>query len=439
MSFLKGLFFYFLILTSLGNYLNAQEKSNASETSFFKLLSKSGKDVFFQSYFKKLGSYIVENEEFQVIKQKFTEYLEGHISKDDMQIIKKYWNEFEHEQIKSIIFRSISYKHALDCQLVLFDSIYQVYHPLLKSYFSQINQVLNKEQKELIEYHIHLSIEKLDIKQNQFLDYEKTSTLEIDSSIFKYLNFGFNIMKKIPSSKYYNLIGSNNSALNFIDTLKLDEYFNFYSDFETSIVSGLNKNGCRAHLAIPFYINDSDVAVEKKHTLRNSLFYYAIHNNLQNNFHYISIDIDSLSLDSILIEPSYTNSNIKDFIDFSYIDSLNLKEIESLFIFQKTFKNRNIQGASDLIISFFTLPSADDKKDFLVSFNTRESQIKYKKIHIKNKDFYYQIDYKESRHDFTKIANISGFTIINEELIMLNIIGQNITENQIFEYLSILK
>ncbi len=248
-----------IFMVCLAVLLNAQEKEDIILHYGFNTMSSKGQDTMFFYFVNKfslfeLESAIGKQKPIPEIKDIFQEFFRNKLDEGDLHILNEHWDQKYADFRASTIKRGETYYKSTTCLKELVDTLEQTFLPELMSYKDAVYAALDSAQKALVKEVYSKSIKKLHKKRDEFLNLEKKFTKNITSSIYDYMEAGFSLMEKYPSCRYYSLIGANLSAINFIDTLNLQAYFDAYERFENRLDEQFDNN-CRAHLGIPRYDN----------------------------------------------------------------------------------------------------------------------------------------------------------------------------------------
>jgi hypothetical protein len=438
---LKPFILFFLI--SCPFITAAQEKAIFFETYNFRGLSPNGQDTLFHHYLTnktlfKLETDLFEKIPYPEIKTVFKNYFRYKLDSSDLKIVLDHWENKQIEFTLSTKIRALNYKSALQCQMRLVDSLFQLYHPLLKDYFPLVKSNLSLEEIEHILQLQEKNIAKLSYKKEEFLNYEKKFTLPIDSSMWQYMKFGFDLMEKIPTSKYFTLLGANNSSLSFLNDRNLQAYYDLYEKFETDLIQGLDRAGCRAQVAIPFYVKENNAAVEKIHTIRSSIFFFV---NTDTSLHRKIITNDTSMtnqiIDSIHIKIFNSNARIDSFIRLDKIKEMGIRPLKlANSVGLITTKTGN---TASMLVTFNLVTDEQEKRNILNNIRHPNSSKKIEFMTLEQQKIYYSISIKEDRHTLKLDTTFEGFTMIKDELIQILMHGIGATQKQFETYLQVLK
>ncbi|MBK9254627.1 MAG: hypothetical protein IPM42_04000 [Saprospiraceae bacterium] len=411
-------------------------------------MSKSAQDSLYNHSLQSNNLFSLEydlerKQPYPIIKDRFHTHFETKISKSDIEILSNFWQEKQREYEISTIERSKKYKSALQCQQIFLDSLMRVFSPYLDTHKAKILTEISKEELKLILENFNACKIKLKWKKEKFLEYEEQFTLSIDSSIYSYMKFGFELMERVPASKYYNVLGMDNSNLSFLLSKNLNEYYNLYEKFESELIYGLNRTNCRAHLAIPYFHRDTNENAERIHTIRNSLFYFVnrdiiIFDEIQDS----TLKIRNQIVDSIFFDFIESKSRIENFITKNELEKLNLKPFKLGIDIENSITGmlNNHNGELELMVNYLLVPSENEKSDIFKRINTTEYRQKIESITTKNDiEVFYNISNDENGHSLKVTSNFEGYTIIKGELIAILITGNNFKIDEIKKYLDVLK
>ena len=245
-------------------------------------------------------------------------------------------------------------------------------------------------------------------------------------------------MEKVPTSKYFTLLGANNSSLSFLNDRNLQAYYDLYEKFEDDLIQGLNREGCRAHVAIPFYVKENNSAVERIHTIRSSIFFFVINDTsvYRNTIKNETIKTNRV-IDSIDIKIFHSNARIDSFIRHDKIKEMGIRPLRlDNSIGFITPKSGN---TASMLVTFNLVTNEQEKRDILNSFRNPNSSKKMEFVTLEQQQIYYSISSHEDRHSLKLDTKFDGFTLINDELIQIMMHGIGATKQQFEPYLEFLK
>ena len=260
-------------------------------------------------------------------------------------------------------------------------------------------------------------------KKAEFLDFEERFTLAIDSSMYQYMKNAFEMMDNIPVSGYFSLLGANNSTIPRMEGRQLEDYFHQYELFENAIIEGVNHEGCRAQVAIPAYHKVNKPAVDRVHTIRNSLFFFVQYDSLRNT---TSMEVVPSIVDTIIIEAISTQGKIDSIIDAKLAASLHLKNMKMGFPNTITFVQLNDKEKYESIISFHVITDAEERRTFAIQRNNPEYRKRLQVLKTEdNQVVYYSVRSHEDTHTLRVEYTLDAFMLIQGELLEINLISYN--------------
>ena len=323
------------------------------------------------------------------------------------------------EDTLRILERAKVYKDALACQKKVIDSLRSLYEIRLWSYQEEVWFGLTDNQKRIINRLYKTSIKNLEWKKQQFLDYEENASKDIPPAMYDYMEYGFNLMKEFPSSAYFNLLGTDLSALSFLDTFGFDPYFRLYDEFELALTDRLRHEDCRAHMAIPFYHQQDSEEVERKHRRRNALFYLVKD---------VPAPADSMDQGKRIDPPiinvadchfSDSPYSTADFIDLQKINELNLVPFElmdevGLKTYTQPYEGNDIQ----LMLGFLYQNSGEQKKELVNEFIRNHQHDQLNEIPVKDGKAVFVTKREEDLHTLKVTGMTDGILLIGNEVLV---------------------
>ena len=316
-----------------------------------------------------------------------------------------------------------------------FDTLYRYYYPLLSTYFPEIRKKLTEQELEIIVASQADNRKRLLQKKAQFVDYEIQSTLAIDSAMYLYMKNGFETMEKMPVSRYYNLLGADNSGLAFLEEKDLKEYFRLYEKFENEWITALAQPGCRAHAALPAYSRTNVEETNNRHTIRNSIFFFAEHDSTLSPK--VPVMIDPISL---IMLPS--DASIEEFINEKRLEDLGFSYLRLGTENTLAYAKLKPTGKPDKLILFHLAKTIEEKQTFLSDYNPPEKRTKYKALDVNagnGNKVYYTTEHEEDGDSLKVIKHFDAFAIIRGELVQISMTGDNVDLEDFKSYLRVIK
>lgn len=189
----------------------------------------------------------------------------------DIQVIQLVWNDKYEAFRERTLLRADAYQKALVRQKVIVDSLLLVYQPKLSQFKEQVKSAIREDRLSQLQNYWDVSLVHLREKRDEFLLHETRFTKPLSPALYNYFEYGFMLMEEVPTSYYYNLVGGKRVSIDFTGDLLLEEYYGAYEAFENALIQSLDKEGGRAHVAIPAY--HSGARYQGEHTHVNALLY----------------------------------------------------------------------------------------------------------------------------------------------------------------------
>ena len=420
--------FYFSIL-SVFCQTNERDRQSILENYGFEKMSRAGQDTMLYYYehaftdLYGLEFILGKQKPIPQIKKIFHDFFALKLIPSDLALVDDLWDRRYDAFKQETTERAVIYCAALQCQQHSFDSLQKVYHDTLMTFRDQVVTNLTDEHISTLAGFYIESMYVLDQKKSQFLDNEREATWDISPCMYNYLEHAFDLMRDIPCANYYNLLGVNMSDLDFIDSLDLQEYFSAYARFEVALTKALIRRGCKAHLAIPFYVEPVDGSTETIYRKRNALF-YMLTSALPDNIKTFKDQNAISQLDSVQL-PFMTDSKLTDsYLDYSVLHTLNYE----LFPFEEepgvvTFMTKgalnDMSGAIPSMVAFKLIRTKEEKQGILNHVNEPRSRLKMKKTESNGSDIYYIVTQEESRDAKNTLIEVAVFIIHSDEMIRL--------------------
>ena len=422
--------FLFACITLTFNYLHAQiSKPDFLIAYELSALSPAGQDTVYEHYRTDTKMFmrdagLLDKMTYPEIKTMFQEYYKNRLSLEDLRIVLQHWDNKQTDFIQRTRERGIRYKAALECQKSVFDSVMPAYFPLLASYFPAARKAFTEEEIKQITA-LHQNNRKVLARKNaEFLDFEERFTLAIDSSMYQYMKNAFEMMDNIPVSGYFSLLGANNSTIPRMEGRQLEDYFHQYELFENAIIEGVNHEGCRAQVAIPAYHKVNKPAVDRVHTIRNSLFFFVQYDSTLRNT--TSMEVVPSIVDTIIIDAVSTQGKIDSIIDLKLAASLHLKNMKMGFPNTITFVQLNDKEKYESIIGFHVITDAEERRTFAIQRNNPEYRKRLQVLKTEdNQVVYYSVRSHEDTHTLRVEYTLDAFMLIQGELLEINLISYN--------------
>lgn len=390
-------------------------------------LSPAGQDTVYTHYRSDTKMFMrdagmFDKMTYPEIKTMFHQYFENRLSPEDLQVVLQHWDNKQVDFVQYTRERGIRYKAALECQKSVFDSVMAVYSPLLQSYFPDVRKTLTDEEIEQIAA-LHQNNRKvLARKKAEFLGYEERFTLGIDSSMYLYMKNAFEMMDNIPVSGYFSLLGAHNSQIPRMEGRGLGDYLNQYELFENAIIEGVNREGCRAQVAIPAYYKVNKPAVDRVHTIRNSLFFFVQYDSTIQNMR--RMESAPPPVDTIIIEAVSTQGKIDSIIDKKLAASLHLKNMNLGFPNTVNFVRLNDKQKYEAIIGFHVITDAEERRTFATYRNNPEYRNRLQVLKTEdNHMVYYAVKSHEDTHTLRVDYTLDAFMLVRGELLEINLIS----------------
>jgi hypothetical protein len=222
-------------------------------------LSPAGQDTIYkyaQSHSKELwqGSWdLMHPKTMTATGALFQAFFADKLSSEDLVLINAHWKGKQKEYDEQVLANAPHFMAALNCQQVAFDSLLMVHLPALEAYMQDIEANLTENQKGLLFLNYEQSIEKLRDKRDDFLDHAQEFNSPVSTASEDYLAYAFDLMERIPTSYYYNLVRHSKGNLSFVEDLNLEAYFTAYGQLMDDVLFVLDDRDCRGTPAIPFY------------------------------------------------------------------------------------------------------------------------------------------------------------------------------------------
>lgn len=197
-------------------------------------------------------AHLLEGWSYQQMDSLLQEHLRQRMSAADLKLITDFYDRQRVEYADRLINEiAPPYRDALICQRHLVDSLFNDYVPRLAEYRELVNSEIGPEKRNYLDKRYDLAVKGLRRKREENLAYDRKINIAIDSTLFNYYTFNFNLMEYLPNERYYGMVGAG-LDMNRIPTTQLAPYFELYQQLDDAFIAGLDK-GCRAHIGLPAY------------------------------------------------------------------------------------------------------------------------------------------------------------------------------------------
>lgn len=347
------------------------------------------------------------------------------LSASDLKILDDYWQRQVDEYRMKTLERGERYRVGLICQQQIADSVLMGLQPQLMPPAKAFLRKLTEDQLIILRTCYDKSIEKLRRKGEEFITFEKKFTLDITPHIHAYMVAAFRLMEKIPTSYYYNLVGASNDELRFLSEMA-DPYFDLYADFEKAILDALNEEGCRAHLAIPFY--HFDLNKESIHSKRNAAFFAVLNSPIEGN---LAVEKTAINQDTLVYEvvQSREQRNVREFINADALIAIGFFERPIPMPDTYSFVKENSEGDKSAL-AFTLIKEEAEQKEVIKMINNAIRSHQAKLLHLE------QIHvFVESSENKNLDEEIYGVFVHNGNLFQLMFAGKEASMEKLKEIL----
>jgi len=170
-------------------------------------------------------------------------YYKSKLCDADLIIIDRWMHNMTLENISEIMHRREYYSSGLDLMKERMDSFELMHKKTLDSFCHSIKlqEIFNETELYKLQYINNLARSSVYKSQRESLKFDQAFTLHIDSSTYLFKAYTFKILEKFPNTFDAKYNGGNVGYFDFINKIELEEFFEFYQNYENSFIKLINR------------------------------------------------------------------------------------------------------------------------------------------------------------------------------------------------------